>query len=131
MQVRTYGASVPLVFVLHGGPGAPGTVATLARKLGEWFRVLEPMQRRSGEEPLTVPRSGVYPAAFAASESPVLLHGVVDPHPGRLIQASLEPYVRRLEYRDWERCGHYPWAERAAREEFFEVLRSWLTKHIC
>ena len=25
-----------------------------------------------------------------------------------------------------ERCGHYPWLERAVRDEFFALLRGWL-----
>jgi len=250
------------MIVLHGGPGAPGHVAPVARELGKAFRALEPWQRGSGEEPLTVARhvddlheviasrcngerpalvgsswgamlalafaaehpslagplvlvgcgtfdvtarkrmeqlhgeriddelrrrlermtdecsdpnerlrvmgkmmlpvychdidpadwkadpcdakayretwrdmlrlqeQGVYPAAFAAIESPVLmLHGDYDPHPGRMILASLEPHIRRLEYREWERCGHYPWLERTVRDEFYAVLREWLSRH--
>lgn len=70
---------------------------------------------------------GVYPAAFAAIDAPVLmLHGAADPHPGRMIRASLEPHLSQLEYREWERCGHYPWLEKAVRDEFFAVLRGWL-----
>jgi len=74
-------------------------------------------------------REGVYPAAFAAIDVPVLmLHGTADPHPGPMIRASLTPYLPQLEYREWERCGHYPWLERAARGPFFEFLRQWLAR---
>jgi len=84
-------------------------------------------QHESWTDMLQLQRRGVYPAAFAAIEAPVLmLHGAADPHPGRLIRASLEPYVSRLEHREWERCGHYPWLERAVRDELFETLRRWL-----
>ena len=55
-----------------------------------------------------------------------MLHGAADPHPGLMIRASLEPYLPQLEYHEWERCGHYPWLERAVRDEFFSVLRAWL-----
>ena len=259
MRVRTYGTSGPQVVVIHGGPGAPGSVAPVARGLAGSFRVLEPFQRGSGGEPLTVSRhvadlheliqsrcagarpalvghswgamlalacaaqhrqsagplvligcgtfdplaraifqaainsrmdervrarfdsleeqfadpderlrakaelllplysydlisedqeveacdarsqreswddmvrlqsEGVYPAAFSAIRSPVLmLHGGADPHPGRMILASLKPYLSEIEYREWERCGHYPWLEKAVRDEFFSVLRGWL-----
>ena len=55
IAVREYGAhSAPRVAVLHGGPGAPGSVALLARLLSDRFHVLEPLQRRSGPVPLTV-----------------------------------------------------------------------------
>lgn len=259
MQVRTYGTSGPFVLVVHGGPGAPGYMAPVAQALADTFRIVEPMQRGSGGEPLTVARhvddlhklveehcegvrpalvghswgamlalayaavhpgrviavaligcgtfdraardrrksiqeertddnlrrrleqlpdefpnindrlrirgklikqldsyelistddedevvdaranqetwrdmirlqeEGVYPAAFAAIQEPVImLHGDYDSHPGRMIGASLEPHLPQLEYREWERCGHYPWLEKAAHDEFFAVLREWL-----
>ncbi len=263
VRVREYGTSGPQVVVLHGGPGASGYMAPLARGLAGSFRVLEPLQRGSGDEPLTVARhvadleqvlqsrcrgarpalvghswgamlalayaaahpsraislvligcgtfdprareclrairdermddglrrrlqrlpqdfpdpderlremsrlilplyswdlvstdteveaydaralqetwedmvrlqeAGVYPAAFAAIHAPVLmLHGAADPHPGRMIRASLEPHLPQLEYHEWERCGHYPWLERAVRDEFFAVLRAWLARQL-
>src|SRR5271169_1692866 len=232
MQVRRYGQSGPLVIVLHGGPGAPGYMAPVARGLADRFQVIEPFQRASGGAPLTVARhvadlrdlieslgagerpalvgsswgamlalafaaehpalagplvlvgcgtfdigarvrmqeildgrmspelrqrfarlaeehadpdrelkararlllplyscdlaseelelgdcdarahdetwddmlrlqqQGVYPAAFAAIRGPALmLHGAVDPHPGRMILASLKPHIPQLEYR--------------------------------
>ena len=259
VRVRSYGTSGPLVVLLHGGPGVAGYLAPVARGLASSFRVLEPLQRGSGSEALTVARhvadlheivesrgegtrpaltghswgamlalayaaahpgrvaalalvgcgtfdpaarrrlqairearlndslrqrldrltdkfpdpdqrlsmlgsliqqvdsyelvpsaseveacdarahqetwedmlrleeEGVYPAAFAAIEAPVLmLHGADDPHPGRMIRASLEPHLPQLRYREWERCGHYPWLEKAVRHEFFAVLRAWL-----
>ena len=263
MRVRTYGTSGPPVVVLHGGPGAPGGMAPVARGLAGSFRVLEPFQRDSGGEPLTVGRhvadlhelvesrsedtrpalvghswgamlalayaaahpghvaslaligcgtfdplardrmravvaermdeslrrrmkrlseefpdpderlmalgdltepvysydllpsdedpepvdgrayeetwgdmvrlqeEGVYPAAFSAIRVPVImLHGAFDPHPGRMIRAGLEPHIPQIEYREWERCGHYPWRERAVREEFVAVLWEWLTRRL-
>lgn len=259
MQHRTYGTSGPCVVVLHGGPGAPGYMAPVARVLADEFRVLEPLQRGSGGEPLTVPRhvedlhmfleercgdvrpalvghswgamlalayaaahpgrataialigcgtfdlaardrmrsnreertddnlrrrmehlseefpnindrlhvlgkliqqldswelistdekdeavdaqanqetwqdmmrlqeEEVYPAAFSAIHEPVImLHGDYDPHPGRMVLTSLEPYLPQLEYREWERCGHYPWLEKAIHDEFNAALREWL-----
>ena len=261
MRTREYGTSGPAVVVLHGGPGAPGYMAPVARRLADSFRVLEPLQRGSGAEPLTVARhvadlhelvasrcgdarpalvghswgamlalaysaahpsevaslaligcgtfdpaagervreiresrmddalrqrmerlplefpdpderlgvmadlilplysyelvstdqelegcdarahhetwedmlrlqeAGVYPAAFAAIDAPVImLHGAEDPHPGQMIRASLEPHLPQLEYREWERCGHYPWLEKAVRDEFFAVLHEWLSR---
>jgi pimeloyl-ACP methyl ester carboxylesterase len=54
IEVRRYGSRGPTVVVLHGGPGAPGSAASLARALERDFDVLEPLQRRSGRVPLTV-----------------------------------------------------------------------------
>lgn len=56
MRINKYGKSGPLVIVLHGGPAAAGNAAPIARGLADQFRVLEPWQRGSGEEPLTVAR---------------------------------------------------------------------------
>ncbi len=222
------------MIALHGGPGAAGDVASLARGLAGKFRVLEPWQRPSGGASLTVAthvedlrelvegherpalvgsswgamlalafaaeypdaagpivligcgtfdaasraafkaafsqrkdstgltellalysydlvegqdgmeydaranketwndmlrlqREGVYPASFSAIRSPVLmLHGSYDPHPGRMILESLRHYIPQIEYREWERCGHFPWRERLVRHEFYATLESWL-----
>lgn len=43
---RTYGAPPHTVAVLHGGPGAPGSVAAVARELSDEWGVLEPLQTR-------------------------------------------------------------------------------------
>lgn len=265
IQVRKYGKTGPAVLVLHGGPGAPGYMAPVARRLAATapFRALEPLQRGSSpEQPLTVARhiadlhevlqcycgderptlvghswgamlalayaaehvdrvkslalvgcgtfdpvarhqiettraqrmspevrrrmerlavdypdpdkrlammahlllpvdshellstgrevltcdaqaqqetwddmirlqdAGVYPAAFGAIDVPVLmLHGAEDPHPGSMIRESLEPCLPQLKYRELPQCGHYPWLEKAARDEFFDVLREWLGQH--
>jgi pimeloyl-ACP methyl ester carboxylesterase len=76
---------------------------------------------------LRLQAEGVYPAAFARVRSPVLmLHGGHDPHPGPMIRDGLRVFVPHLEYREFERCGHYPWRERHAREEFLAVLAEWL-----
>jgi pimeloyl-ACP methyl ester carboxylesterase len=56
LRVREYGETGPLVVVLHGGPAAPGEMAPVARGLADRFRVLEPLQRGSGPEPLSVAR---------------------------------------------------------------------------
>ncbi|HET6372391.1 MAG TPA: alpha/beta hydrolase [Candidatus Polarisedimenticolia bacterium] len=262
MRVRSYGTVGPSVIVLHGGPGAPGYMAPVARRMAESSRVLEPLQRRSGGAPLTValhvadlhdlvtsttddeqpalvghswgamlalayasahpghvasivligcgtfdresrdqlrwnreqrideplrrrieqlpadisdpderlkamgtlmvaPYSyevestelelercdalgfhqtwqdalrlqdlSIHPEAFSAIDAPVLmLHGSIDPHPGAMIRASLERHLPGMVYREWERCGHYPWLERAIRDEFFDVLESWLASN--
>ena len=54
LQVRRYGQSGPVVVLLHGGPGAPGYMAPVARRLSASFRVQEPFQRGSSRQPLTV-----------------------------------------------------------------------------
>jgi pimeloyl-ACP methyl ester carboxylesterase len=85
--------------------------------------------RETWEDMVRLQEEGAYPAAFASIDSPVLmLHGAFDPHPGRMTRDTLAPLLPRLEYREWERCGHYPWIERAVRTDFFRVLRGWLAR---
>ena len=91
----------------------------------------EPVDRLAYEETwgdmVRLQDEGVYPAAFSGIDAPaIMLHGAFDPHPGRMIRAGLQPHIPQIEYREWEPCGHYPWRERAVREEFFAVLREWL-----
>ena len=56
MKARMYGTRGPQVVVVHGGPGAPGSMAPVARELAGSCRVIEPWQRGSGGDPLTVAR---------------------------------------------------------------------------
>jgi pimeloyl-ACP methyl ester carboxylesterase len=69
----------------------------------------------------------VYPSAFAAIDAPALmLHGDDDPHPGRMIHTCLQKWMPGLAYVSWPRCGHSPWRERGAREDFYRTLKAWL-----
>ncbi len=91
----------------------------------DWFDA--PGHGESWEDMLRLQREGVHPAAFARFRGRVvMLHGDFDPHPGPMIRDSLLPVLPQLEYRQFDRCGHEPWAERHARRAFFEVLRNWL-----
>jgi pimeloyl-ACP methyl ester carboxylesterase len=95
--------------------------------------VLEPFDwvghSETWDDMVRLQAAGVYPAAFAAITSPVLmLHGTYDPHPGRMIRASLAPTLPQLEYREWDRCGHSPAAEQHVHEDVFAVLRDWLAR---
>jgi pimeloyl-ACP methyl ester carboxylesterase len=56
LLVRRHSSSGQLVIVLHGGPAAAGCAGTLARGICDSFQVIEPLQRGSGGEPLTVAR---------------------------------------------------------------------------
>ncbi len=56
LEVRCYGKDGSPVVLVHGGPGAAGYMAPVARYLAEEYRVIEPLQRQSGTQPLTVQR---------------------------------------------------------------------------
>ncbi len=79
------------------------------------------------QDMIRLQESGVYPAAFEAINTPVLmLHGDHDPHPGTMIRDSLKRYLPQLQYHSWPRCGHYPWLEKHACDEFYSTLTQWL-----
>ncbi len=50
MQFRSYGKSPHHIFIIHGGPGAPGTLAALGEKLGKTYGVIEPFQTKESLE---------------------------------------------------------------------------------
>src|SRR5262249_1693486 len=74
IRVRRYGNRGSNVVVLHGGPGAPGSAAGLARALADEFSVLEPLERRSGIVPLTVSQHVEDLAAIAPAGSAIVGH---------------------------------------------------------
>ncbi|OGO30910.1 MAG: alpha/beta hydrolase [Chloroflexi bacterium RBG_16_56_11] len=49
-NLRKYGKSPYTVAIIHGGPGAPGAVAPVARELSKLTGVLEPLQTRDSLE---------------------------------------------------------------------------------
>jgi pimeloyl-ACP methyl ester carboxylesterase len=46
-NLRTYGSKPYTVAVIHGGPGAPGEMAPVARELSSLTGILEPLQTKS------------------------------------------------------------------------------------
>ncbi len=50
MKTRQYGQGSPQVVVLHGGPGAPGSVGALAQEIGKRHSALEPFQGQGSVE---------------------------------------------------------------------------------
>lgn len=46
-NLRTYGKKPFKVAVVHGGPGAPGAMAPVARELASRFGILEPLQTKN------------------------------------------------------------------------------------
>jgi pimeloyl-ACP methyl ester carboxylesterase len=53
----------------------------------------------------------------------VAIHGDYDPHPAAGVREPLTAVLRDFRFVLLEKCGHKPWIERKAREEFFRVLR--------
>ncbi len=52
----------------------------------------------------------------------VAIHGDHDPHPARGVEEPLSRAIRGFRFVLLEKCGHRPWVERYAREEFYRIL---------
>ncbi|MBU4173425.1 MAG: alpha/beta hydrolase [Actinobacteria bacterium] len=57
-------------------------------------------------------------------ECPVVaIHGEYDPHPFEGVEVPLSHVLSDFRFILLEKCGHQPWIERAARDEFYRLLR--------
>jgi pimeloyl-ACP methyl ester carboxylesterase len=52
----------------------------------------------------------------------VAIHGDHDPHPAEGVQVPLSSVLQEFRFILLDRCGHTPWVERHAREQFFRAL---------
>jgi pimeloyl-ACP methyl ester carboxylesterase len=53
----------------------------------------------------------------------VALHGDYDPHPFEGVREPLSGVLTDFKYILLKNCGHRPWIEREAKEEFYELLK--------
>lgn len=53
----------------------------------------------------------------------VAIHGDYDPRPYRGVKEPLARVLEDFRFILLENCGHRPWVERSAREEFFNILK--------
>jgi pimeloyl-ACP methyl ester carboxylesterase len=51
-----------------------------------------------------------------------VIHGDYDPHPFKGIVKPLSSRIKSFKFNLLEKCGHEPWNERYAREEFYRIL---------
>lgn len=57
-------------------------------------------------------------------ECPVVaIHGDYDPHPPDGIKDPLSSVLQDFRFILLEKCGHYPWIERGARDRFYDILK--------
>lgn len=54
----------------------------------------------------------------------VAIHGDYDPHPAEGVQKPLSSVVKDFRFLLLRNCGHLPWVERQAKDEFFRVIRA-------
>ena len=53
-------------------------------------------------------------------------HGDYDPHPADGVRLPLAGILPDFNFIQLKKCGHKPWAERQARDEFFRILKAQL-----
>jgi pimeloyl-ACP methyl ester carboxylesterase len=57
-------------------------------------------------------------------QCPVLaVHGAYDPHPAEGVEKPLTEVLREFRLILLQNCGHTPWIERQARDEFYKILK--------
>lgn len=78
-----------------------------------------------GSQPLKVGprRSGALLGLAQQILCPVVaLHGDCDPHPAEGVEKPLSNVLREFRFILLKHCGHTPWIERQACEEFYAAL---------
>ena len=74
------------------------------------------------EEAAEMRRSGELLALARKIRCPVsAIHGDTDPHPAQGVCAPLSAHLEHFSFHLLEHCGHTPWLERLARENFYRV----------
>ena len=69
-------------------------------------------------------KSGVLLSLADQIQCPVIaLHGDFDPHPAEGVRESLSGKLEDFCFIMLKKCGHKPWIERQAQEDFFTILR--------
>jgi pimeloyl-ACP methyl ester carboxylesterase len=53
----------------------------------------------------------------------VAIHGVYDPHPYQGVEEPLSRVLKDFRFILLEDCGHRPWFEKSARDEFYNILK--------
>jgi len=54
----------------------------------------------------------------------VAIHGDYDPHPAQGVQKPLSETLKNFRFILLTNCGHKPWIERQAKDEFFRILKN-------
>jgi pimeloyl-ACP methyl ester carboxylesterase len=54
----------------------------------------------------------------------VAIHGAYDPHLSDGVKCPLSCVLKNFRFILLEKCGHYPWFERRARDKFYSILKS-------
>jgi pimeloyl-ACP methyl ester carboxylesterase len=68
--------------------------------------------------------SGRLLTAAAGITCPVVaIHGDFDPHPAAGVREPLAARLKDFRFHLLRNCGHHPWEEKLARDEFFDIMK--------
>ncbi|MBI5404231.1 MAG: alpha/beta hydrolase [Ignavibacteriae bacterium] len=74
-------------------------------------------------ESLYLRKSGKLLKSAGRLKCPVTaIHGDFDSHPSEGVQVPLSKVVSVFNFHLLEKCGHYPWNEKYAKDRFYEIL---------
>jgi pimeloyl-ACP methyl ester carboxylesterase len=59
----------------------------------------------------------------------IAIHGDYDPHPFEGVKEPFSKYIKDFRFILLEKCGHYPWLEKYAKDKFYEVLQKLLQEN--
>ncbi|MFA6435032.1 MAG: alpha/beta hydrolase [Elusimicrobiales bacterium] len=124
------------------GPASPGQTAAFARLGGLLARTdaydPEPEEpARAGgvafdagifqkvwKDAVRFRRSGALLSSAALIKCPVTaIHGDHDPHPAAGVSKPLKAALKDFKFIPLKDCGHRPWIEKAAKQNFYDILK--------
>jgi pimeloyl-ACP methyl ester carboxylesterase len=59
----------------------------------------------------------------------IAIHGDYDPHPYEGVRDPLSKVIKDFRFILLEKCGHYPWFEKFAKDQFYRILINELKSH--
>ncbi|MGD0779952.1 MAG: alpha/beta hydrolase [Dehalococcoidales bacterium] len=104
------------------------TYAPLPEQELESMPVSEEINRKVWAEAKKLRTSGEILEIGKRITCPVIaIHGDYDPHLVAGVQEPLSRVLKNFRFILLEKCGHYPWLEKYARNKFYEILRKEIT----
>ena len=80
--------------------------------------------RKVWKEAETLRISGKLIDTISSIKCPVVaIHGDYDPHPAEGVKKPLARILNDFRFIKLERCGHKPWIEKEAKDNFYRILR--------
>jgi pimeloyl-ACP methyl ester carboxylesterase len=90
----------------------------------EVFECQYDIYQSAWEDARSLRQSGELLECASKVECPVVaIHGEYDPHPSEGVRVPLATILRGFRFIQLAKCGHCPWIERNAKDEFYKHLR--------